>query len=269
MARIWFQKHTVAGRLPGLDEMYHQHFDAVRSAGTEVVVHTLPEATYPDRIPAGMVRYGAVEALFAPYFAATARRAEKEGYDAYVIGTSQDPGLWEARALASIPVLAYGETAFHFAAMTGRRFAVVGFIPELREPIEENIRRYGLTDKLVGFEYSPELGPEAVVDALNGDPKAFLAAFIETATRAARRGAELIVPGEGLPNEILVHADVRQIAGAAVLDVDGLLVRMAELLAGLRSSGIAPDAETGYRSRRPDEAVLDHMFDLFAPKVLK
>lgn len=73
-----------------------------------------------------------------------AYQAERAGFDAYVIGTSQDPGLWEARALASIPVLGYGETAFHFAAMTGRRFAVVGFIPELAEPIAENLRRYGL-----------------------------------------------------------------------------------------------------------------------------
>src|SRR5215204_2127303 len=129
MTRIWFQKHTMAGRLPELDAMYSTHFESVRSPDTEVAVHTLPEAAYEGEIPAGVVRYGAVEALFGAYFAVQAYQAETEGFDAYVIGSSQDPGLWEARALSRIPVLAYGETAFHFAAMTGRRFAVVGFIP--------------------------------------------------------------------------------------------------------------------------------------------
>lgn len=263
--RLWFQKHTVAGRLPALDEMYRRHFAQVCSPGTEVTVGTLPPEAYPEHIPAAMVRYGAVEALFASYFAAMARRAELAGYDAYLIGTSQDPGLWEARALAGIPVLAYGETAFHFAAMTGRRFAVVGFIPELEEPITENLRRYGLTGHLVGFEYPSRLRPEVVVEAISGRPGEFLDAFTEAATRASRRGAEVIIPGEGLPNEVLVHCGVREVDGAAVLDVDGLLVSMAELQVRLRRNGVAVASRNRYRSRRPDPALLDHLFPLFAP----
>lgn len=268
MTRIWFQKHTVAGRLPELDAMYRRHLDAVCAPGTEVEIATLPAAAYPDQLPAGLVRYGAVEALFSGYFAAMAYRAEQAGFDAYVIGTSQDPGLWEARALARIPVLGYGETAFHFAAMTGRRFAVVGFIPELAEPIAENLRRYGLADRLVGFEYPAELRAGAVGEALRGgDPAPFLAAFTAAAERVAQRGAEVIIPGEGLPNELLVAHGVRRVAGAAVLDVDGLLVMMAELQARARGSGVAPGSENCYRSRRPDESVLTHLFQLFAPPV--
>lgn len=268
MTRIWFQKHTVAGRLPELDAMYRRHLDAVRAPGTEIDIRTLPAGAYAGQLPAGLVRYGAVEALFSGYFAAMAYQAERAGFDAYVIGTSQDPGLWEARALASIPVLGYGETAFHFAAMTGRRFAVVGFIPELAEPITENLRRYGLADRLVGFEYSAGLRAEVVTEALSGgDPAPFLAAFTGAAGRAVRRGAEVIIPGEGLPNELLVAHGVRQVEGAAVLDVDGLLVMMAELQARARRHGVAPDSQNCYRSRRPDESVLTHLFQLFAPQV--
>lgn len=267
MTRIWFQKHTVAGRMPALDEMYRHHFDAVRAADTEVVIGTLPPETYPGPVPAGVVRYGAVEALFAPYFAAMARQAEQDGFDAYVIGTSQDPGLWEARALVDIPVLSYGETAFHFAAMTGRRFAVVGFIPELEEPITENLRRYGLYERLVGFEYPAGLDAEAIVDAFTGDASRFIDLFTDAAGHAARRGAEVIVPGEGLPNELLVRLGVREVDGAAVLDVDGLLVTMAEQQVRLRRCGVVPASRNCYRSRRPERALLDHLFSLFAPRV--
>lgn len=266
MTRLWFQKHTVAGRLPELDAMYRNHLASVASPDTEVRISTLPEDAYLDRIPAGVVRYGAVEALFAPYFAATAHHAERAGFDAYIIGTSQDPGLWEARALAGIPVLGYGETAFHFAAMTGRRFAVVGFIPELQEPITENIRRYGLTDWLVGFEYPAELDADAIVAAIGGEPTAFLDSFRFAAAQAARRGAEIIVPGEGLPNELLVHLGVRHIAGAAILDPDGLLVAMAEQQVRLRRSGVVPDSYNSYRTRRPDGPLLDQLYQRFAPR---
>lgn len=65
MTRTWFQKHTVAGRLPELDTMYRRHLDAVRAPDTEIDIRTLPAAAYADQLPAGLVRYGAVEACSA------------------------------------------------------------------------------------------------------------------------------------------------------------------------------------------------------------
>ncbi len=262
--RICFQKHTIEGRLPGLDDAYSRHFGEVARADTQVEIRTLPPETYAAEIPEGLVRYGAVEALFASYFAFSSAQACSSGFDAFIIGASQDPGLAEARAVAAMPVLGYGETAFHLAAMTGRSFGIVGFIPELEEPIRENLARYGLAPKLRGFQYL-DAGPGAVVGALQGSPSAFLAAFAEAADRITALGAEVIIPGEGLPNEILWAAGVRSHGGAAILDVDGALIKAAELLVDLRQLGSLEMSSNGYRSRRPPSEAMTRLLSLFQP----
>lgn len=263
--RIRFQKHTVQGRMPLLDAAYARHVDQVASAGAEVQFASLPAATYHSSLPERFVRYGAAEAMFSWHFAAQAVVAEQDGCDAFIIGTSQDPGLPEARALAGIPVLGYGETSFFTCASIGLRFGVVGFIPELEEPLTENIDRYGLKKWLAGFEYL-EAGAAAVEDALSGQPEQFLAHFERRCQEMVRRGARIIVPGEGLPNEILFAHGVREIAGVPVLDPDGLLIRSAEHLVALRRLGVVPAAQEGYRFRTLPPAERSRLFELFAPR---
>lgn len=262
--RIWFQKHTIEGRLPLLDAWYRDHFAGLVSHGTTVDIHTLPADAYPAAIPEGAVRFGAVETFFSGYFARQALAAERAGFDAFIIGASQDPGLREARSLAGIPVLGYGETAFHIAAMSGHRFAVVGFIPELAEPIRENLSASGLDHRLSGFEYLRD-GAATVQEALSGNPAKFLEAFAASARRAIDKGAQVLIPGEGLPNEILWHERVTEIDGVPIMDVDGLLVKTAELLVGLRSSGVLGRSTSGYWLRRPDPAFVDHLAGVFWP----
>lgn len=262
--RLWFQKHTIEGRLPLLDDAYRRHFSDVARPGTTVEVHTLPADAYESPIPQGFVRYGAVEALFSAHFAASAWHAEQQGFDAFLVGASQDPGLLEARALTDIPVLGYGETAFHVAAMTGRSIGVVGFIPELEEPIRENLARFGFAHRVRGFAYV-DAGTEATVEALRGNPEQFLAAFATAADRVVARGAEVIVPGEGLPNEILWAAGVRSHAGAAILDADGVLIKAAELLVDLHRLGSLGMSGNGYRSRRPPHEALRRLVGMFRP----
>ena len=262
--RIWFQKHTIEGRLPLLDEWYRNHFDGLVSQGTVVDIHTLPADAYPAAIPEGAVRFGAVETFFSGYFARQAYVAGRAGYDAFIVGASQDPGLREARSLAGIPVLGYGETAFHMAAMSGQRFAVVGFIPELAEPIQDNLTACGLNHRFVGFEYLRN-GATEVQDALSGNPARFLESFAASARTAITRGAQVIIPGEGLPNEILWHEGVTDVDGVPIMDVDGLLVKTAELLAGLRSTKVLGQSMVGYWLRRPDPKFLDHLASVFWP----
>lgn len=263
--RLWFQKHTVAGRMPLLDEAYERHFEAVADGDTDIHVATLPAEAYESSLPEGVVRYGAAEVFFSWHFAAQAVVAEQAGYDAYVIGTSQDPGLLEARSVATVPVLGYGETAFFTCASMGLKFGVVGFIPELAEPITENVERYGLGKWLAGFEY-PEAAADMVRDALSGRPAAFLAAYEEACERMVRRGAQIIVPGEGLPNEILVAAGIRHVAGVPFLDADGLVVKAAEQAVRLRRLGVVPTPELGYRHRPLPAAERSRLFSVFAPR---
>lgn len=260
--RIWFQKHTVEGRMPLLDAWYREHFASVTRPDTVVDIHTLPEAAYPKAIPNGVVRFGSVETFFSGYFAQQAYAAERDGYDAFITGASQDPGLHEARTVVGIPVLGYGETSFHMAAMTGQRFAIIGFVKELAEPLMENIVKAGLTHRFSGFHYLKG-GTLTVPEALEGNTQQFVEAFTVAARDAIASGAQLLLPGEGLPNEILWHLGIHDVDGVPIIDPGGLVIKMAELMVELNRSKILSRSEAGYWLRRPDPEYLQHLTEVF------
>lgn len=260
--KIWLQKHVVSERLPELDRWYLDHIDAVVDPGTEVVIRTLPRATYATEVPYDYVPYGAIALRFNNYFAETAVQAERDGYDAWVIAAGQDPGLPAARTLATIPTLGYGSTAFGYCARNEIRFGIIGFVPGLREPITDNVRRYGTGQLMAGYGLLDD-GRQAVLSAIGGNPAQFLATFAEKATQAAADGAQVIIPAEGLPAEILWHYGIRDIEGLPVLDPLGLLLKSAETEVRLRGLGCVARPGTGFYYARPDAEVLAHIETVF------
>jgi allantoin racemase len=265
--KIWFQKHTVIGRNPWLDAAYESHFTSILPAGTEVAFGSLPAETYAGSLPADYVRYGQLEVLFSWYFAHQALEAERQGYDAYVIGTSQDPGLRMARSLVSIPVVGYGEATFGLLHGQGIRFGVVGFIAALEEALTENLAAYGAAASCVGFAYIPS-GKERVAAAMkDGDVGELLPVMSEAAESLRARGAQAIVPGEGLPNEALWAAGVRRLADLPFIDADGIAVTTAETLARGRRLGLWNAGTTGYHTRRAPAEEVERLRRIFAPAV--
>lgn len=267
--RIWFQKHTVAGRSPWLDDSYLRHVRELDAIGAQVDFHTLPAETYQTRIPADHVRYGQLEVFFSWYFADRAIEAERAGYDAYVIGTSQDPGLAAARSLVSIPVVGYGQVAFEFLRSQGLRFGVIGFVPALEEILRQNIAGYGYTHGCVGFRYLPE--GRAVLEA--GAEPVRVAALHQAIDHAAadlrELGAQIIVPGEGIPNELLCGAGIREAGGLPFLDVNSLVLATAHLHARTRSQGVWHRQVPGYHTDRAPAAEVDRLRAIFAPAVTR
>lgn len=261
--RIWLQKHIIEDRLPQLDEWYRAHIDDVVAPGTEVAIHTLPRRTYETDVPYQYVTYGAVAVYFNHYFARSAVRAERAGFDAWVIAAGQDPGLPAARTLATIPTLGYGSTVFHHCSREEIRFAIVGFAAGLREPILDNVRRYRTEHLLAGYSAIPS-GKTAVVEAITGSPEHFLEEFTAAAEQLAGEGAQVIVPAEGLPAEILWHYGVRQLAGLPVIDPLGMLLKAAENEVRLRELGCAARPATGFHYARPEAALIEHIESVFA-----
>ncbi|WNI14298.1 aspartate/glutamate racemase family protein [Actinacidiphila sp. ITFR-21] len=260
--RIWFHKHTVEGRLPLLDQWYREHLDAVADPGTTVDIKTLPAETYPDSTPFSLVGHHSAQVLFSQHFAQAAVTAERQGYDAWVIAAGQDPGLRDARPLAAIPTVGYGESAFFLSAMTGQRFAVLGFMPPLEEPIRANIRRYGLESSLSGYEVIPGSW-DSVHRSLEGDFDQFVEMYSAAAERAAKSGAEVIIPAEGIPNEILWHLGIHELHGLPVVDPAGLAVKLAETLVHLGELRLFSRSSHGYWFSRPEQAVTTHLEKVF------
>ncbi|MFY1633003.1 aspartate/glutamate racemase family protein [Solwaraspora sp. WMMB335] len=265
--RIWFQKHTVAGRNPWLDQSYLRHAEWLGALGAQVDFHTLPEQTYQTKIPADHVRFGQLEVLFSWYFADQAVTAERAGYDAYVIGTSQDPGLAAARSLVSIPVVGYGQVATDFLRTQRLRFGVLGFVPALEEILRENIADYGYGQGCVGFRYLPH-GRMVVEAGAQPQAVARLRAEMDRAAAELRElGAQIIVPGEGIPNELLCGAGIRELGGLPFLDANALVLSTAYLHAFTRAQGVWHRDVPGYHTGRAPVAEVDRLRALFAPAV--
>lgn len=260
--RIWLQKHVVEGRMPELDEWYRAHIEQVTYPGTEVVTHTLPAGAYDSQVPESHVTYGALAVHFNHYFARTAFQAEREGYDAWVIGAGQDPGLEAARTLATIPTLGYGSTTFHLCMRDSIRFGIVGFAQGLREPIVHNVRRYGAEGLMASYSVIPG-GQPAILEAIGGSPEQFLEEFEIAAAGAAEAGAQVIVPAEGLPAEILWHSGVHEAGGIPVLDPLGILIKTAETEVRLRELGSLSRPVTGFFYARPGDEAVEQVESVF------
>jgi allantoin racemase len=117
--------------------------DSVRDSDTEIEVHgitkiggTTPQFHYLDYLETGEV--------LTNVQAATMRR----GFDAFLIGNVGDPGLQAAREIATMPVLALGETSVHLACMMGRSFSLVTINDKFTQRIVDNIAHYGLAGRL-------------------------------------------------------------------------------------------------------------------------
>jgi hypothetical protein len=89
--------------------------------------------------------------------------------------------------------------------------------------------------------------------AARQDPTALIAAFTETARGLIARGAEVIVPAEGVMAEIFARAGLRQIDKAVVLDVFAAawcqalsLIRLRKGL-GIGVAGPGPTAAADHR----------------------
>ncbi|MEV0315540.1 aspartate/glutamate racemase family protein [Nonomuraea fuscirosea] len=250
--RIWLQKHTVESRSALLDQLYAEHVTAVAGPETTVEIHTLPPQTYNAPLPEHLVGYAEIGQLFADHFAASAVAAERDGCDAWISAAGQDPGLEAARLRTGIPVVGYGQATWQLARDSGAALGVLGFIAELAEPITANIRAAGA--HLASYQVIPD-GPALVERALAEDVAPLVDAYTAAAVRAASCGARWLVPAEGIPNEILVHLQIRELAGLPLIDPGGLAIATAEHQCRLRAQGIIPRAETGYRRRAPGSLV--------------
>ena len=260
--RIWLQKHVVEGRMPELDQWYREHIAAVVDPGTEVVTHTLPPEAYEADIPEQLVTFGVMAVHFNHYFARTAAQADREGYDAWVIAAGQDPGLPAARVLATIPTLGYGSVAFNRCLREGIRFGIVGFADGLREPITANVEAYGAGRLLADYAVIPG-GPRTMIAAIAGNPQPFLDQVEAAAVGAAKAGAQVIIPAEGLPAEALWHFGVREVGGLPVVDPLGLLLKTAETEVRLRELGSVARPTPGFLYARPAQEAIDHVESVF------
>jgi allantoin racemase len=85
------------------------------------------------------------------------------GSDAAIIGAFGDPGMMEARARLSIPVVGLGEAGIR-AAANGRRFSIVTLGEAMRSALAERVRSLGLKDRLAEIRIMPLTIPDMIAN---------------------------------------------------------------------------------------------------------
>lgn len=237
--RIWEQGLVATYSLPGYRELILEHYAAFQRPGTVIEIHgTRDDASETAaRIAGRAVNHAYLHRFHDTQILENVRRAEREGFDAVIIGVLQDSALREARSIVDIPVLGYGEVSMLTACMHGSRFAFVGINPDMDPLVEEMIRYQGLQTRAAPTAYM-ECGYDDLSAAVQGRPERFLAAFDAAARKAMRdHRVDVLLPGQTIIAELLWRAGVKRIDEALVLDPRLPLLRMAEMLVDMRRGG--------------------------------
>jgi len=163
-------------------------------------------------------------------------QAEKEGYDAFMIGNITDAGMREARELVNIPVLGLSETSLHIASIMGATFGLVAIAEKWIPRLIENVERYGLRQKLSGIEVM-ETSPLDLRKAFRDDArrKDVIARFTSAAEKLVANGAEVIIPAGGEVGVFVIEAGLFELGRSPIVSGIFELIKMGEMAVKLRA----------------------------------
>lgn len=259
--KLWYQSLARETEKTPYGGILRKVIDSCVDPGTQVRIQGIAES-------AGIgVHYRFLEFHDMKEVIYNAIRAEKEGYDAFLIGNSSDAGIREAREMVNIPVLGLSETSIHVACMMGASFGLITVSEKWTPRNIENVRRCGLESRLVGCEplqTSPLELKKAMVDKTRRDQ--VIADFKAGARRLLERGAEVIIPAGGDVIVFLAEDGIYELDNAPIVNGIVELVKMGEVAAKLR-------AITGrFKSRRleyaaPSGDFLKRIREFYGPDV--
>jgi allantoin racemase len=230
-------------------KLFYQSMGVARRSGTGLYAQSLTQLLTRSAAPGTVVdvfglsegaaiadQYRYLEHVDTAEILANGLRAEREGYDALLIGNIFDPGLHELREVLNIPVLGLCESSIHLACMMGPGFSIVNVNSKFVHKVKENILRAGLAERLVSIEHM-QVERGAVLDRAFEDDdvrRMVVDQFTAAARRGIAQGAEVIIPAGGIVMSILAKSAVHAVDQAPVVNgVIGLL-KVAELAVQIR-----------------------------------
>jgi Asp/Glu/hydantoin racemase len=256
--RIWHQSMTDLVNLPQYAKTLAEHAKAVCAADTVVDIHGVAPGSYPANMtPIEAIVNPWVDKMISAQIVNNAVIAQREGYDAVAISCFFDPGLREARSLVNIPVVSLCETSFFVGTTMGGRFGLIGLGPEQVFVLDELAVRYGATGRIAAtLPLTPAL-TEDDLESVHGGGGDLVERVEAVARQAVERGADMIIPAEGVLNTALMRRGVTTLAGVPVMDAYGTLLCYAEMLARLHRFSALSVSHHGYYAG-PDAEGFDH-----------
>jgi len=194
------------------------------------------------------LEYEFYEHLYIHRIIRTAVWAEKNGYDAMVIGCFYDPGLREARELVKMPVVGVCEASLHVASMlTAGKFSILVGRRKWIPKMADNVRNYGFESRIASWRVLNLTVPDM------RDKEKTQAAILREARAAVEEDlAECVILGcTGMAGQA---KKAQEELGIPVLDPVLMGLKVAELRAMLwRRFGISHSKIGGYEAPPHEE----------------
>ena len=250
--RIWYQSFVDPEEQRPYIGRLQAYLDDCSSPGTRFVVHGISP---PDRHLSRLT-----ELRCATSAIRNCILAEQQGYDAFVLGHFQEPGLAECRTVVDLPVVGLGEAAMLHACTLGRSFGLVTINPVFIPWHQEQVRKIGLHDRCAGVR-AIDTQVEDYMRAFQ-DEGAFQAvkeAFCRQVRPLIDAGAEVLIPAGGLPMLLLSRERPFTIQGAVVMDGIAVVAALAEAAVKLRRQTCTAVSRRGEYLKAPDEAIREFL----------
>ncbi len=192
-------------------------------------------------------------------------RAEKEGYDAFVIAFPMDGALKECREILDIPVVGIFQTACLTASMLGYRFTAVTGSSWLSERYRQMADGYGFGSRYLSNNYIIDMGGRDGQYHSYNKTDIFREKFTEAGRRAIEDGASVLIP---LSNGVLSLAYASGMTktgldGVPVLDSVACVLKAAEAMVDLKKMGVYASRRAGVYHHL-DKEVRQRVIDLYS-----
>lgn len=243
--RLWYQSMAPLGHLDTYAEALRRRAKAVLPEA-EVALHGAAHPAFTGRPPADIHKYAYGKHIVHREAFDVCRRAEKEGYDAVILGSFGEPYLTEVRSLLDIPVVSMVEASLLLACSLAENFALVTLSPANVRRVGAVVKRHGLEGRITGILSLKTPVKEDELNEAIAKPNRVVPAFLEVAEEAVRDGADAVIPAEGLFSEVMVAHGVKKVSEAAVIDCVGASLLQAEMLVRAKRLGLGVGRRWSY-----------------------
>ncbi|MDB5827409.1 MAG: hypothetical protein JWQ73_1629 [Variovorax sp.] len=194
-----------------------------------------------------------------PLFLRNAIKAQREGYDAFIIGTFAEPVLRELRTLCAIPVISAFEASVLTACTVAPRIGLLGLSAETIPFLEASIERHRIASRISGIYMIDRVMTEKSLDQQFAAPKEYLERFTASARLAIAAGADALIPAEGVVAAIVAVNGLREVDGVPIIDSCGVPMLAAEHAIVLRQRvGLQVSRLRAYP--QPSDSAVDVIF---------
>ncbi|MBV7486371.1 aspartate/glutamate racemase family protein [Bordetella sp. BOR01] len=255
--RLWHQSMTELDGLGSYRDFLNKHAGQVLHNEATVHVHGLHPGTYHGRTPTSALGNAFVYHRAVDQIIDYAIRAERDGFDAFVIGSFSEPMLREIRSAVDIPVTGILESSMLVSCSLGQNIAPIANAPEISAIVQSTVKQHGLASRVLPCaSLDPPMHEAQLLETAAKYPQTLLQAFTNAATYAVtRQRADVIVPAESVLASLLIEHKLTQVCGALVVDVLAIAWRSAIMMVRLHTDCNMKISRAGAYARHDPELV--------------